>query len=1286
MTDGSTLLAINPSARLSLRVLGGFALERDAQPCELAYEKGRALLAYLSAEPGRPRSRASLAAMLWPNLLREAALTNLRQVLHDLRQTLNAANPVAPPLQVDRVSIRLDPAAGLEIDAAEFAAPAPACPATPCPTHCDPCLVQMEALAARYRGEFMAGFSLPECPDFEEWLQVQREALHLRALGWLVQLSNCHERMGVYAKSLPFALRILELEPWNEEGLRRTMRLFALNGRHAIALAQYEASCQALKRELDVLPSEETYALAERIRRGELLPVVPSVADAIPAPTLPLSIAERRQVTVLYCELAPVGEEDLDAVLALLRGPQARYGDIIRNHSGYIVQVHGGSLLAYFGFPQASENSARLAVQAALAATCVVFAGIELRAGVHTGLVISGGEMQVPDAIGVTSGLAIRLGQRADRGEVAISEATQRLVEGYFRCTSLGVRQFPGIARPLEVFRVSQESGATSRLEAAVKLTPLVGRQDEIAILLAAWQDARRGERRIVLLRGEAGIGKSRLVLTLKDALREQACVVRELRCCPEHSQSPFYPLTALFGFMLAFSPDDTLETRFDKLAAYVEARYAKIDRDTVPLLAKMLSLPLREPYREPLFSPQQQREKTLAIILDRLYALAAEQPVLLVVEDLHWADPSTLELLKRLVTRKRTAPILAVFTARPEFQPPWRESLAHALNLNGLDDAQTTTLIAAVVPEIALTTVRRIVERADGIPLFAEELAREVAVNDLSEIPSTLQDLLAARLDGMGVAKIVAQLAATIGRKFNFDLLRRISPFDETTLTRLLRQLQDAGLLRGEAKGVLHFRHALIRDAAYQSQTRVEREAAHRRIAASLETAGAETRPELLAQHWTAGGEIREAVACWIAAGKLACQHSASQEAVIHFKSGLALIEMLPAGPECLRMELDLQIGLGTAACAAQGYASAEGAGAYARAMTLCSEHDNWSDMFPAIWGLWASASSRAGYAHALELAQKLLCRANQSGDLIQEQQGYFAVANTLYWQGAFVAAREHLERVKTLYQPVHHASHVAGFGEDAAVTSGSYLSWVLWFLGFPDQARQASARTLALARQLGHPYSLAYALTFATILHCRLRQPEAALALAQETLGLANHHGFSLWQVGATLSRGWALAMQNHRKGVDAMQQCVEAMGTAMGGATLVALEPLVDACVVLGIFDTALSVNEEAFAVGNAIGDHHVEAELHRLKGESLLGLADASEAQAVACFQQALNVARQQQAKSLELRAAMGMARLWQRQGKRDDARRLLEEVYRWFTEGFDTPDLQDARKLLESLAG
>lgn len=355
---------------------------------------------------------------------------------------------------------------------------------------------------------------------------------------------------------------------------------------------------------------------------------------------------------------------------------------------------------------------------------------------------------------------------------------------------------------------------------------------------------------------------------------------------------------------------------------------------------------------------------------------------------------------------------------------------------------------------------------------------------------------------------------------------------------------------------------------------------------------------------------------------------------------------------------------------------------------MALCNEHESSADMFCSVWGLWASSSSRAGYAAAFKLAQQLLRMADQSGDPVQAQQAHFAIAATLYWQGEFTTALTHLERAAVLYRPEHHASHVNGFGEDAGVTGGAYRSWVLWFLGLPEQARQASAQSLALARQLDHPFSLAYALTFAAILHCRLREPGAALALAEETLHVADHHGFPLWQIGGALAHGWALAQQGDNQAAETIRQCVESMRAAMGGVTLVLLGPLVDAHVAVGACGAALAVHGEAVTVADALGDRHIEAELHRLKGEALLGLAQAGAGchEAVeACFQQALAVARTRQAKSFELRAAMSLARLWQAQGRHDAGRCLLAKAYDGFSEGLDTPDLRDARALLDSLS-
>ena len=1272
-------------AGIELRTLGGFSLESETRSLDFAYEKGRALLVFLAMKPGCAHSRISLATMFWPELERAAALTNLRQVLHDLRQIFSRTSLSESPLQVDRESVRLHPAFGSSIDAVELVDYSHVCPVSPFRTHCKLCCEQMERIVERYSGEFMRGFALPECPDFEDWMQVQREALHLRMLAMLSRLADCHERMGAYARALYAAQHFLELEPWSEEGLRRVMRLHWVNGQAESALMCYQTGILTLKRELGVSPAIETRMLAEHIERRHLSVDVSSDSGKSGALASPVAVSERRQVTALFCELSFPGVEDPDDILSLAAAPQSRCIKIIGEHSGHLAQTSGGGLLAYFGFPLATENAARQAVTAALALAANRFPGLELRVGIHSGVVISG-SVQVPDAIGVTSGLAIRMPQVADKGQVVISGMTLRLVDGYFECQNMGLRQLQGTLRPFEVFRVLRASGACDRVGAETVLTPLVGRQREISRLLSLWSDTRRGLGRVVLLSGEAGVGKSRLVLTLKQALRDESCTIHELRCLPERSHSPFYPLLDLFGKVFDFLPEDTPAQKFDKLAAYVKTHYSDRGELAVSLYAKMLSLALRLPYRDPELTPQQQREEMFGLLLDRQEALAKDRRYLLIAEDLQWADPSTLELLHLIVARNPDVPILAVFTARSGFQPPWGETQTVPISLEALSPSETARLISSIASSIEPAMVERLVERADGIPLFAEELARELSCGERNAIPPTLLDLLLSRLDSMGTAKIVAQAAATIGREFTIDLLERIIPCDFNCLERVLERLLQASLLNYGLKDVYRFKHALIRDAAYESQTRHEREVMHRRIASALSALGTDARPELLALHWAAGGEILKATASWIEAGKQASREFANQEAMAHFRAGLASAEKLPNGPERERLELELYVGLGAASSSARGYAALEGVEFYERAMSSSGLDDSDSVVFPAIWRLWASASSRAGYTCANDLARHLLRMAEYSGDPIQLQQGRFALANTLYWQGQFVTAREHLEAVRSTYRIAHHDSHVAVFGEDVGVTAESYYSWVMWFLGFPDHAQMASDRALQLSRQLGHPFSLAYALTFAAILRCRQGMPREAQALAKETLELSRKHGFGLWEIGAQLTQGWAQAMEGDAQGVELIHQCVDSTRLAMGGVTLVVLSPLADALVKLRRFKEALTVCGEALAIAERLGDGHIEAELHRLSGLALLG-ADASRGgEAENSFRMALTISDRQQARLMQLRAAVNLSDLWCNQGRPDDARAVLGNVYRQFCEGFDVPDLKSARVLLDTLEG
>ncbi len=1263
-----------------LILLGGFDVRLNGRPIVgVSYNRMRALLAYLAMEREQDHKREALAELLWSGSDPVTARGNLRRTLSDLRRVLELPSGKAL-FSAGKSTIRFIP--DIYIDTLEFTAAAPSCIAAPNPAHCNPCIAQMERMAGLYRGKFMAGFSLPDCPDFEDWLQTQREALHRRTLALLERLSNCHEQAGSYGRALPFALRYTELEPWDEDGHRRAMRLYALNGQSSAALGQYDFGCRMLEKELGVLPNEETRDLAESIRRGEWRPEHPGAAGQSPATILHPPITERRQVTVLYCELTLAAIDDPEEAMALLRTPQARCMAIIRQLSGHIVQAYGGGLLAYFGYPQAHEYAARHAVQAALAATREAAHGIEIRAGVHTGLIIAGGEPSMPDTSGRTSCLAIQLRHSAVHGEVVISQETRGIVAGYFDCISLGVQSLPGIAQPLEIFRVERESGAHNRLEAVAQLTPLAGRKTEINKLMGLWEKAAQGSRHVVLIQGEAGIGKSRLPHTLKQRLAGQPHAIRELRCFPEFSQSPFYPLIAMLEGLFGFEHGDTPEAKLGKLAKFFEAHYPGLAQDAVPQLALLLSLPLGGHFTAASLPPQKQKERTIAILLELLQALAAQQPVLLIVEDLHWVDPSTLELLTLFAGQTDRRAILAVFTARTEFVPPWKEGIGSTLALAPLVNEEAAQMVASISKDIPAETLCRIVERADGIPLFVEEMAKISTLDNQANIPATLHDLLTARMDSMGEAKYTAQLAATLGREFDLDLLRKVFPYDHAALTRALSALQDAGLIFKVNETARQFKHALIQEAAYQSQSKADRQAAHRRIAQALQNDFPKvvaTRPELLAQHLSSAGETRQSIEYWIKAGQRAALNSANLEAIGHFNSGMQLLMTLPADQDRDRTEFKILVSICPVLYAAKGYGSKEATQANARISVLSGLVGDSPDLFLAKWALLMNTIAGVGSRGVPEAAMRLLDMTH--GDPLRKQAAHYAVANAAFWLGDFATTRVHTEQAIALYRPEQHQALLERYNEDLSVSCAAYLAWSLYFLGYPDRAQQVCEQMLGQARKLEHPHTLALVLCFASVLHRWLNKRSETLLLSAETIAVSQQQGFSVWLAAGEMTRGWALVMHGQSGGVAELKAGIAGMSAAVGGISVVFLSALAEAYVHLKMYDDALDLIAEAQADAVRTGDGHFTAELHRLEGVCLLALSPSNAAQAESCFNRALAISRVQHAKSLELRAAMSMARLWQQQGKQEDVRRVLEKIYNGFTEGFDTPDLREAAHLL-----
>lgn len=1166
---------MNATPSLALRLLGGFALEREGRPIEPAYGKGRALLAYLVAEPGRAHARTALAGMFWPDLERSAGLANLRLVLHDLRQSLDRDPAVTPTIQADRESVRFVLPPDAVVDTAVFGAALPACLAAPSPDRCGECLGRMTALIGHYRGEFMAGFELPDCPDFDEWLQSRRDALQLRALGLLTRLADCLESLGEDERALSHALSLLDLEPWSEESLRRAMRLLAQGGRPDDALARYEAFRRLQKRDFDAAPMAATRELADRIRRGEFAPS----PHPLPAPPCPEQLpAERRQITVLRCELD--GDEgDPDAFLERRQAPLARGEEIVRAHGGQPLRDRAGGLLGYFGYPRASADAAPQALRAAQA-----LAGMPgerpLRVGVHSGIGLCGGESAAIDRGGAVTSVAGHLCQIAPAGGVAVSETVHRGAAGRFAFT-------PIAGHP--AYRLGPPTGARDRCAALATAgcppAPWLDRRAELAVLAAGWRQLGDGAGRCILLRGPAGIGKSRLAAE----------------------------------FAAGLPPGERLVIHCDEA--------------------------MRAPPPPP----------------------AGIQPRLLVIEDLQRAAADFIDALGRHLAAGAAAPQLVLLLTRPGGEPPWADTLTQLLEIGGLDDLSIAELVATIAPACSAADAARICARAEGNPLFATELA----LAPLGEaLPAPLRDLLAERYAALGPALRFAQAAAAIGREFSASLLARVVDCGTPDLARLA----GAELIEQCAGDTWRFRQVLMREAIYDSLPRVARTTLHGKIAAALQTARPLVPAERQAPHWAAAGDLPQAIACWLAAGR----NGVGPAAVRHYQTALELVERLPVGHERTRMELELQIGLGAAACAAEGYASATGAAAYARARVLGTSREDGANLFPALWGLWASASSRGGFPHALELARQLRNMADASGDPLQDQQAEFALGNIHFWLGEFVAARRHLEDALAGYRPAQHAAHVAAFGEDVGVTAGAYLGWTLWYLGLPEQALQASAASLALARRHGHPMSLAYSLSFAAILHCRLRQPDKAQVLAREVLGLAASHGFTLWRVAATAARGWAQVMRQRPAGIDSMVQSVEAMHAAMGGVVLAVLEPLAQAQVALGRHAAARDACANARKVGAALGDRHADAELLRLEGEALLGLGEPAAADA--CFRDALATARRQDARALELRAAASRMRARPAEA---EARQDLAAVLAACDEGHDSLDYREARRLLQT---
>jgi class 3 adenylate cyclase/predicted ATPase len=1059
-------------------------------------------------------------------------------------------------------------------------------------------------------------------------------------------------------------------------------------------------------------------------------PSVEAVSPVVPSRT---PEAERRQLTVMFCDLVDStklsSQLDPEEYREVVRAYQRVCTDVIQRYDGHIAQLLGDGLLIYFGFPVAHEDDAQRAVHTGLEIIEAIEAlntrlepatriTLAVRLGIHTGLVVvgeMGGEGRYESlALGEVPNVCSRIQGLAAPNTIAVSEATYRLVEGYFTCESLGEHTLRGVSQPLHIYRMLGVSSIHSRLEVAQTrgLTPLVGRESEVTLLLERWEQGKAGHGQVVLLSGEAGIGKSRLIQTLKDHIANEPHTRWECRSAEYSQNTALFPLVDLFQRLLQFQVEDTSNEKWSKLELAL-SQYRLPVEETVPLFAPLLSLPVPDNrYPSLNLSPQRQRQKTLETIVAILLELAEHQPVLFIVEDLHWTDPTTLEFLGLLVEQVPTAAIYTLLTCRPHFQPSWHHrSYITEMTLNRLAQLQVERMVERIAGGKALPTqvVTQISEKTDGVPLFVEELTKAVLeagvlqevdgqyviTDTLSSftIPATLQDSLMARLDRLVTAKAVAQYAAVIGRQFPYELLQAVSQLDESTLQRELGRLVEAEIVyqRGlPPQAYYFFKHALIQDAAYQSLLKSTRQQYHRRIAEVLEAQFPETveaQPELLAHHYTEAGLTDTAVHYWYHAGQSAVQRSAHVEAIAHLRQGLQLLETLPETPQRLQREVDMLIALGASSLAVKGYAATEVGETYIRAQHLCEHLDNPQQLFPILRGLWIYHLVRAEYQTAHALGEQLLSLAQHAQDSAMLVAAHRALGTTLFHLGAIASAHTHFAQGRTLYAPRQHHAAAFLYGEDAGMLCHSFAPLTLWYLGYPDQGMAQNQQAVTLAQQSTHLFSLSFAWSMAAMFHQFRREMRAAQEHAEAAINLTQEQGFSFWLEFSSILRGWALAQQGQAQvGIEQIHQNLIAHRTT--GAEIARpyyLALLAEAYGVIRQPEAGLTVLAEGLTLADSTEEHLYESELYRLKGELLLQQSSDHQAEAESCFHHAITIARSQQAKSFELRTATSLARLWQQQGKREEARQVLGDVYNWFTEGFDTPDLKDAKALLDELS-
>jgi predicted ATPase/class 3 adenylate cyclase len=1042
--------------------------------------------------------------------------------------------------------------------------------------------------------------------------------------------------------------------------------------------------------------------------------------------------AERRQVTVMFSDLVGsaalslrMDPEDLREVISAYH---TCVEEIVSRFGGFVAQYMGDGVLVCFGYPQAHEHDAERAVQAGLELVAAVSnlktrAALLSRVGIATGLVVVGdlmgsGEARERAIIGETPNLAARLQGIAEPNMVVIAEGTRKLLGNLFDLKNLGAKDLKGIAGPVHAWATLRLSSAEGRFEAlhASGLTDLIGRAEELELLLRRWSKALTGEGQVVLLSGEAGIGKSRLTAALLERLATEPHTRLRYFCSPQHTDSSFYPIIGQMERAAGLTRDDAPQRKLDKLDAML-AQSSTSAQDAA-LLVEMLSLPNDGRYPALDLSPQQRRQRTLDALVLQVMSLSRQNPVLMILEDAHWSDPTSVELFGRFVDRIRTLRALLIVTFRPEFEPPWiGQPHTTALTIRRLTRRDIDAIIDRVDGNKHLSpNIRQdIIERTDGIPLFVEEMTKAVLEAEREDapqrtawavpsaaltVPASLHAPLMARLDRLGPAREVAQIGAAIGREFSHALLDAVVRKPEAELQSALDRLITSGLLfrQGVPPHANYlFKHALVQDAAYNTLLREPRCALHVRIVETLESQFPEIvegQPELLAHHCTNARLMEKAASLWDKAGHRSLDRSALVEAAGQFNRALNQIAALPLTPALRHAQIKLQVALINPLVHVKGYAAPETKAAAERARLLIEQAEALGEapedpllLFSVLYAFWGTNTITFNGDLCRDLASRFLALAEKQGTMAPQLIGHRLLAHSLVLTGNFVEGRAHYNQALALYDPVKHRPLATQFGQDPIMSILSHRSWALWFLGCPESALADVEQALTRARDVGNAATSMYALFFTSFTHCFCGNYATGSALIDELAFLATKKEALPWKALGKALQGSIFALTG-RASDGAQLINSEIAGLRQMGATLYLpffLSNLARAFSDLGQFDDSWRCAGDAITMIETSGERWYQAEAHRIAGEIALTSADPDAAKAEVYIERALAIARAQQAKSWELRAAMSMARLQREQGKPHEARDLLAAVYGCFTEGFDTLDLKEAEALLYTLA-